>query len=77
MTPTAKPDAPARRTVLQWLFRAGLGENLISVWVNEIGTYCFGQVITETKVKLGRYTVLRWTTYRTPDLTSPSRKPSP
>lgn len=68
MRTTPNPDAPVQRTLMQRLFRAGLGENLISVWVTETGTYSLGQVVTETKVKLGRYTVLSWTTYRTPDL---------
>ncbi|KXK67247.1 hypothetical protein BC89_33385, partial [Pseudomonas monteilii] len=60
MSTTQLPEAPSRRTLLQRLFGAGLGQNLISVWVTEIGNYAFGQVVTETKVKLGRYTVLQW-----------------
>lgn len=68
MSTTQLPEAPLRRTLLQRLFGAGLGQNLISVWVTEIGNYAFGQVITETKVKLGRYTVLQWKTYKTADL---------
>ncbi|MBA1203592.1 hypothetical protein G7009_17865 [Pseudomonas capeferrum] len=68
MSTTQLPEASPRRTLLQRIFGAGLGQNLISVWVTEIGNYAFGQVVTETKVKLGRYTVLHWKTYRTPDL---------
>ena len=57
---------PPRRTLLQRLFRAGLGNNLITVWVEVVGRYGDGQVETETKIQLGRYTVLRWTRYYTP-----------
>lgn len=55
-----------RRTLLQRLFRAGLGRNLITVWTEEKGRYAYGQVETETQIKLGRYTVLRWTSFYTP-----------
>lgn len=68
MNKTQLPEAPPWRTLLQRLFGAGIGQNLIKVWVTETGSYAFGQVVTETKVKLGRYTVLQWKTYRTPDL---------
>ncbi|ESW38377.1 hypothetical protein [Pseudomonas taiwanensis] len=68
MSNTPLAEAPTRRTLLQRLFGVGLGQNLISVWVTEVGNYAFGQVVTETKVKLGRYTLLQWKTYRTPEL---------
>lgn len=68
MSTTQPPEVPIRRTLLQRLFGAGLGQNLFSVWVTEVGNYAFGQVVTETKVKLGRYTLVQWTTYRTPEL---------
>jgi hypothetical protein len=55
-----------RRTFLQWLFRCGLGNNLVTIWVSEVGQYAHGQTETETKIMLGRYTVLRWTKFYTP-----------
>lgn len=39
MNTTPHPAASPRRTLLQRLFGAGLGQNLISVWVTEIGNY--------------------------------------
>lgn len=67
MSAAPNPDVH-KRTLLQRLFRCGLGQNLISVWVDVKGEYAHGQTITETRVKLGRYTVARWTTVRTPDI---------
>lgn len=55
-----------RRPLLHRLFRAGLGRNLITVWVEEKGRYALGQVETETRLKVGRYTVLRWSRFYTP-----------
>jgi hypothetical protein len=48
-----------RRTFLQWLFRGGLGRPLINLWI-EGRSYGGYQRITETQLKLGRYTLLRW-----------------
>ena len=48
-----------RRTFLQRLFRGGLGRPLVNLWV-EVRSYGGYQHVTETKLKLGRYTVLRW-----------------
>ncbi|MBW5463687.1 hypothetical protein GOY11_21135 [Pseudomonas aeruginosa] len=59
-----------RRPLLHRLFRAGLGRNLITVWVEEKGRHAFGQVETETRVYLGRYVVLRWSRFYTPDIAS-------
>lgn len=59
-------DNPTKRPLLHRLFRAGLGNNLITVWVTEKGQYASGQVETETKVQIGRYTILRWTKFYTP-----------
>jgi hypothetical protein len=43
-----------------------LADNLITVWVEVVGRYADGQVETETKIQLGRYTVLRLTRFYTP-----------
>lgn len=43
-------EKPARRPFLHRLFRAGLGSNLIIVWVEEKGRYGLGQVEAETKL---------------------------
>lgn len=48
-----------RRTFLQWLFRGGLGRPLVNLWV-ETREGGHGQITTDTKFNLGRYTVLRW-----------------
>lgn len=55
-----------RRSLLHRLFGCGLGSNLITIWETEIGRYSHGQIETETKIMLGRYTVLRWTRFFTP-----------
>lgn len=55
-----------KRTLLQRLFRCGLGRPLISLWVTDHGTFGGGQRHTETSLKLGRYTVLHWERYITP-----------
>lgn len=52
-------ETPSRRTFLQWLFRGGLGRPLVNLWV-EARSYGGYQRITETRLKLGRYTLLRW-----------------
>lgn len=54
-----KPESPPRRTILQRLFRGGLGRPLINLWVEE--RECgYGQRVTNTKLNLGRYTILQW-----------------
>lgn len=50
---------PSKRTLLQRLFRGGLGRPLINLWVEDRACGA-GQRITDTKLKLGRYTVLHW-----------------
>ncbi len=55
----ASIEAPPRRTFLQRLFRGGLGRPLVNLWVTE-RTCGYGQRITETRLNLGRYTVLHW-----------------
>ncbi|WJK10287.1 hypothetical protein [Pseudomonas fluorescens] len=52
-------EKTARRTILQRLFRGGLGRPLINLWVEE-RTCGYGQRITESRLNLGRYTVLHW-----------------
>lgn len=56
--------APTKRTLLQRLFRGGLGRPLVNMWV-ETRACGYGQRITDTKLNLGRYTVLRWQSIRT------------
>lgn len=53
-----------RRTFLQRLFRGGLGRPLVNLWVEQRNSGD-GQRTTDTRVKLGRYTVLRWETITT------------
>lgn len=55
---------PVKRTLLQRLFRGGLGRPLVNLWI-ETRDCCDGQRITDTKLNLGRYTVLRWQSIRT------------
>ena len=52
-------DKPIKRTLLQRLFRGGLGRPLINLWVEE-RTTGYGQRHIETRLKLGRYTMLHW-----------------
>lgn len=61
---TGRDLDPPRRTLLQRLFRGGLGRPLINLWVEE-RTGGSGQSITETRLNLGRYTVLHWECIRT------------
>lgn len=57
-------EKPPKRTFLQRLFRGGLDRPLINLWIEE--RECgYGQRITDTKLKLGRYTVLRWEIIKT------------
>ena len=60
----AQAEQPLKRTLLQRLFRGGLGRPLINLWVEE-RTCGSGQRHIETRFKLGRYTVLRWECVRT------------
>lgn len=53
-----------RRTFLQRLFRGGLGRPLVNLWI-ETRQCHDSQRITDSQLKLGRYTVLRWQTIRT------------
>ncbi|NLT99805.1 hypothetical protein [Pseudomonas lundensis] len=48
-----------RRTSLQRIFRGGLGRPLVNLWIETREVGC-GQRTTDTKLNLGRYTVLRW-----------------
>lgn len=57
-------DQAPSRTLLQRLFRGGLGRPLINFWV-EVRHNNDSQRVTDTQLKLGRYTVLRWETVRT------------
>lgn len=54
---------PIKRTLLQRLlqrlFRGGLGRPLINLWVEERTTGDCQRTIN-TKLKLGRYTMLHW-----------------
>lgn len=59
-----KPKRPPRRTLLQRLFRGGLERPLVNLWV-EVSHCNDGQTVTDTRLKLGRYTVLRWETIKT------------
>jgi hypothetical protein len=55
----AMTDAPPSRTFLQRLFRGGLGRPLVNLWIETRGGG-YGQRTTDTKLNLGRYTLLRW-----------------
>jgi hypothetical protein len=57
-------DKPPKRTLLQRLFRGGLGRPLINLWI-EAREGGYGQLTTDTKLNLGRYTVLRWQSIKT------------
>lgn len=59
-----KPEAVAKRTLLQRLFRGGLGRPLVNLWI-ETRDINDSQRVTDTQLKLGRYTVLRWQSIRT------------
>lgn len=56
---TTQAEKPIKRTLLQRLFRGGLGRPLVNLWI-ETRTGGYGQITTDTQLKLGRYTVLRW-----------------
>lgn len=57
-------EAAPRRTFLQRLFRGGLGRPLVNLWI-ETRACNDAQRITDTKLNLGRFTVLRWQSIRT------------
>lgn len=61
---TTQAEKPIKRTLLQRLFRGGLGRPLVNLWV-ETRDINESQRVTETKLKLGRYTVLHWESIRT------------
>lgn len=56
-------EKPPRRTLLQRLFRGGLERPLINLWIETRGDS--DQITTDTKLNLGRYTVLRWQSIKT------------
>lgn len=60
---TNQTEAPPKRTLLQRLFRGGLGRPLINLWIETSGDS--DQITTDTKLNLGRYTVLRWQSIKT------------
>ena len=61
--PKNKTEKPLKRTLLQRLFRGGLGRPLVSLWIETRGDS--DQITTDTELKLGRYTVLRWQSIKT------------
>lgn len=61
---TNQTEAPPKRTLLQRLFRGGLGRPLVNLWV-ETRDINESQRVTDTKLKLGRYTVLHWESIKT------------
>lgn len=48
------------------LFRCPPETSLIILWVVKVGNYAIGQTETTYKLKLGMYTILRWTVFFTP-----------
>lgn len=62
--PVVEQEPVPRRTLMQRLFRGGLGRPLVNLWV-ETRQCHDSQRITDTRLMLGRYTVLRWETIRT------------
>lgn len=61
---TSQTEKPLKRTLLQRLFRGGLGRPLVNLWV-ETRDINESQRVTDTKLKLGRYTVLHWESIKT------------
>lgn len=61
---TTQAEKPLKRTLLQRLFRGGLGRPLVNLWVEE-RTNGDGQRTINTKLNLGRYTILHWECIRT------------
>lgn len=60
----AQTMTPTKRTLLQRLFQGGLGRPLVNLWI-ETRECGYGQRITDTKLNIGRFTVLRWQSIRT------------
>lgn len=54
--------------LLKKLFRCPPDRDLIMVWREVIGEYAFGQTETSTKIYIGRYVVMRWTTFNRPPI---------
>ncbi|HFZ8524833.1 hypothetical protein ACSZNZ_22935 [Aeromonas caviae] len=54
--------------LLKKLFRCPLDRDLIMVWREVTGEYAFGQTETATKIYIGRYVVMRWTTFHRPPI---------
>lgn len=52
--------------LLKKLLKCPMDRDLILVWRQVEGEYDLGQTSTITKIYLGRYVVLRWTTIHTP-----------
>ena len=53
-------------SILKRLLKCPQGGELIIVWRQVIGEYALGQTQTITKISIGRYVVLKWTTFNTP-----------
>lgn len=53
-----------RRTLLQRLFKGGLGRPLINLWIED-RHHGYAQCTTHYKLNLGRYCVLQWESIRT------------
>lgn len=52
--------------ILKKLLKCPKDRALIMVWRQVIGEYALGQTQTITKISVGRYVVLKWTTFYTP-----------
>lgn len=51
--------------MLKWIFRCPKHRSLLLVWREATGEYGLGQTETLTKIYIGRYILLRWTTIHT------------
>ena len=56
-------DTP-RRSLLQRLFKGGLGRPLINLWIED-RHHGYAQCTTHYKLNVGRYCVLQWESIRT------------
>lgn len=52
--------------LLKKLLKCPMDRDLILIWRQVVSEYDLGQTKTVTKISLGRYVVLRWTTIHTP-----------
>jgi hypothetical protein len=52
--------------IIRRLFKAAPDHHLIMVWRVKKENHALGQVLTETKLKIGSYTFLAWNSYYTP-----------